>query len=44
MRIRTALFGEAAVAADRLNELFYELAIKFNRLAGWLLERRDARR
>ena len=40
-RIRRLMFGELAVLADRLNELFYNLAIRFNKIAGWLLRHRD---
>lgn len=43
VKIRTVFFGELAVAAAALNELFYNLAIKFNRLQGWLVRQRDAR-
>lgn len=41
-KIRHVVFGELAVLAAALNNACYELAIKFNRLHGWLIARRDA--
>ena len=43
VKIRTVLFGELAVAADKATEFFYNMAIRANKTAGWLIERRDAR-
>lgn len=42
VKIRHVLFSRAAVLAARLNGAAYELAIKANRLQGWLLRHRDA--
>jgi len=42
-KVRTVLFGELAVAAAKMNELFYEAAIRMNRLQGWAIRHRDYR-
>jgi len=42
-KVRTVVFGELAVAAAAVNNAAYEMAIKANRVQGWLLRQRDAR-
>ena len=41
--IRRRVLGELAVAAAKVNEFAYEMAIKANRVQGRLLEQADGR-
>jgi hypothetical protein len=43
VKVRTVLFGELAVAAAHVNEFCYNMAIRANRVQGWLIRQRDAR-
>ena len=43
VKIRHVVFGELAVAAAWVNERSYNMAIRANRVQGWLIRRRDAR-
>lgn len=42
-KIRHVFFGELAVAAAAVNEFCYSMAIRANRVQGWLIRQRDAR-
>ncbi len=42
-KVRHVLFGESAVLAAAVNNACYELAIKANRVQGWLIQHRDRR-
>ena len=40
VKIRRQVLGELAVAAAKVNNAAYELAIKANRVQGWLIRHR----
>jgi hypothetical protein len=42
-KVRHVVFGELAVVAAKINNVAYELAIRANRVQGWLIRQRDAR-